>query len=478
MFAQTAGKTHKGADGGAESSGLPSATNAGTKRADKKRKALPALVMEEIADVGNLRMAFQEVAANKGAPGPDKQSIDEVRRYLWKLLPQLSRALVGGEYRPGEVRRVWIPKPGGGKRGLGIPNVVDRLVQQATLRIMQPHFDPSFDNSSHGFRPGRSCHTAIAEAKQYVEEGHGWVVDIDLEKFFDTVNHQRLQAVLERKIKDRRIIELIKRMLKARTVMPDGVIVRNEEGTPQGGPLSPLLSNIVLDELDAQLRQRGHKFVRYADDCNIYVRSEKAGQRVLESISRFIERRMRLKVNRNKSAVARPAERHFLGFRLEDDIERGVVEIRLSERSKERILTRMKELIPRNLGSSLRECIKRLNTYLNGWMGFFRICTQAEEDLFERLDGHIRRRLRALILKQWKRKRTIARRLIRMGVKPKAAWNSIYKGRRALWKLSHIPAVERALNNAYFRQISLVSLRSRWLATRPSTCAQMAFAFG
>ena len=477
MFAETAVKTRKGTDNGAESGAPRSATSVGAKRAKKKSKALRALTMEELANVENLSEAFQAVSDNKGAPGPDKQSIEEVKRHLSRLIPQLSRALLEGTYRPGEVRRVWIPKSGGGKRGLGIPNVVDRLVQQATLQILQPHMDPSFDPSSHGFRPGRSCHTAIAEAKQYVEDGYGWVVDIDLEKFFDTVNHQRLQAALERRVEDRRIIELIKRMLKARTVMPDGVVVSNEEGAPQGGPLSPLLSNIVLDELDTELRRRGHKFVRYADDCNIYVRSEKAGQRVMESISDFIEKRMRLKVNPTKSAVAEPRERHFLGFTLEDDVERGTVEVRLSERSKQRIETKTKALTPRNWSDTIEKCIKSVNRYLIGWMGFFAICTKAEERYFRQLDSHIRRRLRALQLKQWKRKRTIVRKLIQQGVRSATAWRSIYHGKQSWWKLSHVAVVDRGMNNAYFQRIGLESLHARWQKLQPVN-VQMALPLG
>lgn len=468
----------KRTDGEAGGSVLPPATRAGAKARDRKNGALPALVMEEVADVGNLTEAFKKVAANKGAPGPDGKDIEEVRKHLPRLLPQLARALLEEEYRPGEIRRVWIPKTGGGKRGLGIPDVVDRLVQQAVLQIMQPHYDPSFDESSHGFRPGRSCHTAIAEAKTYIEAGYEWVVDIDLEKFFDTVNHQRLLNILEQRITDRRIIRLIHKMLKARVVMPDGVVVANEQGTPQGGPLSPLLSNIALNELDAKLRERGHKFVRYADDCNIYVRSEKAGKRVLESTSRFIEKRLRLKVNRAKSAVAHPAERHFLGFSLESDLERGEVAVNLSRKSREKIDAKLKELTPRNWGKSFDDCIKSINTYLNGWLEYFKICTAAAERVLRNLDAHIRRRLRAIQLKHWRRKRTIVRKLIRLGANPKAAWRGIYAGHKSLWTMSHTSVVDRTLRNATFARRGLVSLWERWQELRPKPNAQLLLAFG
>ena len=471
-------KTRKGTAGEAVGSILPTATCAGVKAGNKRRNALPALVMEEVADVGNLMEAFKNVAANKGAPGPSGEDIEEVRKQLSQLIPQLSRALIEEEYLPGDVRRVWIPKTGGGWRGLGIPEVVARIVQQALLQIMQPHYNPNFDESSHGFRPGRSCHTAIAEAKTYIEAGCEWVVDIDLEKFFDTVNHQRLLSTLKQRITDDRVIRLINKMLKARVVMPDGVIVMNEQGTPQGGPLSPLLSNIVLNELDAKLRERGHKFVRYADDCNIYVKSEKAGNRVLESISRFIEKRLRLKVNRAKSAVARPGDRHFLGFSLESNLERGEVEVHLSRKSREKIDAKIRELTPRNWGKSLDKCIKGINTYLIGWVGYFKICTTAIEQLLRTLDAHIRRRLRAIQLKHWKRKRTIARNLIRLGAGPKAAWRGIYAGNKSLWALSHIPVVDRTLRNARFARRGLVSLRERWQELRPKPDAQIPLVFG
>ncbi|MBI5548308.1 MAG: group II intron reverse transcriptase/maturase [Deltaproteobacteria bacterium] len=420
--------------------------------------------MEKVADVGNLLRAFSKVKSNKGAPGPDRQSIQEVEEHLEEALPALHRALLGGSYRPGMIRRVWIPKSGGGQRGLGIPDVIDRVVQQAVHQVLCPHYDPTFHESSHGFREERSCHTAIAEARGYLEAGYGWVVDLDLEKFFDRVHHDRLLSRLEERVKDRRLIQLIRRMLKAKVVMPDGVVVSTEEGTPQGGPLSPLLSNIVLDELDAELSRRGLHFVRYADDCNIYVRSERSGRRVMASVSRFIEGRLRLKVNTVKSAVARPEERHFLGFRLRREPETGEVEVLLSKRSSDRVGERIRELTPRNWGRSLKDCLLGLRMYLLGWVGFFWICTAAEERTFAHLDAHIRRRLRALVLRHWKRRRFIVRQLIRLGVRPNTAWQSIYKEHRSWWALSHTSAVDRGLRNAYFAERGLVSILDEWKA--------------
>jgi group II intron reverse transcriptase/maturase len=295
-----------------------------------------------------------------------------------------------------------------------------------------------------------------------VDDLYEWVVDIDLEKFFDRVNHQRLMARLAERVADRRLLVVIGSMLKASVVMPDGVLVSTDEGVPQGGPLSPLLSNIVLDELDRELAERGHRFVRYADDCNIYVRSERAGQRVMASIVRFIERRLRLKVNAAKSAVARPSERHFVGFRLEREPETGTVEVLPSKRSKERIEERIRELTPRNWGQSLGGCIAKINEYLKGWLGFFEICTAGVLRLLQVLDAHIRRRLRAILLAHWKTKRSRARHLIQLGVKPKTAWRNVYDGRKSLWALSHAPAVDRGLRNAYFAERGLVPLEQRW----------------
>jgi group II intron reverse transcriptase/maturase len=282
-----------------------------------------------------------------------------------------------------------------------------------------------------------------------------------LEKFFDRVNHQRLMSRLEQRVSDCRLLELIRRMLKAKVVMPDGVVVSNEEGTPQGGPLSPLLSNIVLDELDWELARRGHRFVRYADDCNIYVRSERSGQRVMASITRFIEGRLRLKVNASKSAVARPEDRHFLGFTLRREPEGGDAEVRLSRRSLDRIKAKLRELTPRTWGQSVRACIKVINEYLRGWIGFFWIVTDAGERALHDFDAHIRRRLRAIVLRHWRRRRTIYRRLVRLGVRPKTAFRTLYRDQKSWWALSHCSAVDYALPRAFFAGLGLLSLTER-----------------
>lgn len=430
----------------------------------------PEATMERVASGGNLTRAWEHVAANDGAAGPDKQSVEAMRGCIDETLQALRNDLLAGRYRPGAIRRVWIPKSGGGQRGLGIPNVVDRIVQQAVHQVLSPLYDSDFHGSSHGFRPGRSCHTAIAEARQHLLEGYEWVVDLDLEKFFDRVHHERLLARLGARVRDDRILTLLRRMLKAKVVMPDGVVVHTEEGTPQGGPLSPLLSNIVLDELDRELAERGHRFVRYADDCNIYVGSERAGHRVMQSVTRFLESRLRLSVNRAKSAVARSGERHFLGFRVGLDASNGTVEVKLSKRSRDRIDEKIRQLTPRTWGQSIEGCVRRLNTYLRGWIGFFRVCTSGSA--FESLDGHLRRRLRAMLLKHWKTKSTIARRLIGLGVERDAAWSTVYAGNRSWWALSHTPSVDWALRNRVLgKRYGLVSLEKRWKELRREKAA-------
>jgi RNA-directed DNA polymerase len=422
-------------------------------------------LLEAVATPANLATALLNVVRNKGAPGVDGRSVKEVLGSARSLLPRLQRALLDGTYQPGDVRRVWIPKPGGGQRGLGIPNVVDRWVQQAVLQVLEPIFEPTFHASSHGFRPARGAHTAIAEAKEYVSDGFGMLVDIDLSKFFDRVHHQRLLSRLGQRITDSRVLKLIGRMLKAKVVLPDGTRVSTDEGTPQGGPLSPLLSNVVLDEFDKELARRGLRFVRYADDCNIFVRSERAGHRVMSSIRRFLEGRLRLLVNEEKSKVARPEEIHFLGFRLRRTPESGRVEVHVSARTKERMDAKIRELTPRNMGRSLEWAFARLNSYLRGWSSFFRICTTENARMLRRWDAHIRRRLRAILVRRMKRPRFLLRHLLERGASDRSAKHTAYC-RRGPWYKSHTHAVEVAYRNAWFHE-RLVSLVTTWQTLNP-----------
>jgi group II intron reverse transcriptase/maturase len=448
-------------------------------KSKRKEENVLAATLEEVT--GRLCVAFAAVASNRGAPGPDGQSIEEVRAHLDELIPKVTKSLLEGTYEPGNIRRVWIPKAGSkGHRGLGIPDVIDRTIQEAVRAVLEPLYEPKFHPNSHGFRPGRSCQTAIQQAVEYLEDGNDWVVDLDLENFFNRVNHQRLMAKLAERVADKRLLVLIGKMLKAKVVMPDGVVVSNDEGVPQGGPLSPLLSNIVLDELDWELEERGHHFVRYADDSNIYVRSERAGQRVMASITSFIERRLRLKVNASKSAVARPEERHFLGFSLRREPTDGRVEVKLSKRSKERVDSKICELTPRNWGNTLKTCIARVNEYLVGWIGFFGICTAEVERTLHNLDAHIRRRLRAIQLKQWKRRRTIAQKLIQHGIRPNSAWRNVYEGRKSFWAMSHMAPVDRALPNSHWDERGLESLEQRYrlITARRVAPVQLTLALG
>jgi len=414
-------------------------------------------LLEHVASLPNLARALLFVARNKGAAGVDGVSTEEVVEAAPDLLPKIREALISGTYQPGDIRRVWIPKPGGGERGLGIPNVIDRVVQQAVLLQLEPIFEPHFHDSSHGFRRYRGSQTAIAEATKYFNEDYGITVDIDLSKFFDRVNHQRLLGRMSQRVGDGRVLKLVHRMLKAKVALPDGTRVVTEEGTPQGGPLSPLLSNIVLDELDWELDRRGLRFVRYADDFSVFVRSERSGHRVMASVKRFIERKLLLVVNEEKSSVSPPFDLTFLGFWLRKNAK-GEVSILISERSAKRLDIRVRELTPRNWGGSFDSCVLRVNRYLNGWIGYFQLCTGTSS--FGDVDAHIRRRLRAILVRQKKRPRHLYRHLLRRGISGGMAWKSAY-GIRGHWKRSSSFGIHKAYGNAWFAE-RLVSLRTRW----------------
>lgn len=423
---------------------------------DKNSKPL-SLVMRSV--IAQLDDALAKVVSNKGAPGVDRQSVHEVKEAWRTIRPGLAEALADGSYQPGLIRRAWIPKDKGKKRALGIPNVVDRVVQDAFRRVLEPKCERHFHPNSHGFRPHRSCHGAIRQARDFVADGYGWVVDLDLETFFDRVHHQRLMARLAQIEPDRQLLVFVGRMLRAKVLMPNGVVVSSTEGVPQGGPLSALLSNVVLNELDWELEGRGHKFVRYADDVNIYVRSERAGQRVMQSVSAWIDRRLRLKVNLDKSAVGRPRDRHFVGFTLEpSENEDGEVHIGLSERSRRRLERRIVELTPRNRGQGLDVLVERLNSYLTGWFSFFELISPREKSYLEQIDGHTRRRLRAAQLRQWKRKRSQKRKLMtEYGASSTMAGWIVYGGRARIWRMS-IRANRAMSNDAIRRKLGLVGL--------------------
>ncbi len=415
-----------------------------------------------------LEEALRKVASNKGAPGPDRQSVEAVVAQKRTILPALSKSLLDRNYQPGDIRRCWIPKTSGGNRGLGIPNVVDRVVQEAVREVLEPVYEPIFHPSSHGFRPARSCQSAIAEASDYVtSDGLSHVVDIDLRTFFDRVPHQRLLDRLQQRIDDLPLIRLIGKMLRAKVVFPDGERESVEKGVPQGGPLSPLLSNIVLDELDWELERRGHRFVRYADDCNIYVGSPRSGERVMDSITAFVERRLRLEVNREKSAVAPTGERHFLGFRVSRGPS-GEPVIELSQRSRQNIARRQRELLPRNAGHSMSAVIRRYNSYLRGWVGFFGTCTGTDTVLrfLGRMDAHARRRLRASYVRRFRLPSHLLRNLLARGAPPRAAVNAV-KCQRGPWHVSHRPGVERALSNSFFAKAGLLCAIDLWM-THPA----------
>jgi len=405
-------------------------------------------LMEAICDMENVETAAQAVMRNKGAPGIDGMTVKQLPAVLEERWPQIARELVEDRYRPQPVRRVRIPKPDGGERMLGIPTVIDRMIQQAILQRLQPEWDASFSEHSFGFRPGRSAHQAVAKAQAYVVAGHTHVVDIDLAKFFDRVNHDRLMAQVAKRVTDKRVLRLIRGLLTA-GALDNGTFEESREGTPQGGPLSPLLSNLVLDELDRELERRGLAFARYADDCNIYVRSEKAARRVMASVTRFLERRLKLQVNEAKSAVDRPWNRTFLGFTLRQapGSPRAVAPKAL-RRFKERI----REATARHRGVTLKRMIGELNPLLRGWAGYFGF---SEGHELGSLDGWIRRRLRCMLWVQWKTRRRRFHELRRAGVGEKATYAAIMSC-KGPWRLSASEALHRALRNQTFAKEGLV----------------------
>jgi RNA-directed DNA polymerase len=406
-------------------------------------------LMEEVCELENCKQALQRVKANKGSPGVDGMTVDELPAYLKQHGLEIGEQLRNGTYQPQPVRRVEIPKPdGAGVRKLGIPCVLDRFVQQAVLQVLQKRWDPTFSEHSHGFRPGRSAQQAVHEAQQYIAEGHDWVVDLDLEKFFDRVNHDRLLAAVAKRVADKRMLKLIRAFLEA-GVMEDGLVSSVDEGTPQGGPLSPILSNLVLDELDRELERRGHHFVRYADDSNIYVDSERAGQRVMESITRFIAHRLKLKVNQAKSAVAQPRQRKFLGFSFTGERE---PRRRIAPKALARFKEKIREQTRRTRGISLQQMVKELATYLRGWLGYFGACQTPS--VLQRLEAWLRRRLRSVVWKQWKRGRTRFRELRKRGVGTDLAAQTAGSP-HGPWRLANSPALTIALPNAYFTKLGL-----------------------
>lgn len=407
--------------------------------------------MEAVVERSNLWLAYRRVVGNKGAAGVDGLTVTEFKDWLTVHWPSVKAALLSGRYMPQAVRAVDIPKPQGGTRTLGIPTVLDRLIQQALLQILQPLFESGFSESSYGYRPGRSASQAVQAAQRYVREGRRWVVDLDLERFFDSVNHDILMSRVQRKVEDRRVLKLIRRYLEA-GLMRDGVVQWRGEGTPQGGPLSPLLSNILLTDLDRELERRGHAFCRYADDCNIYVRSEAAARHALENVTAFLESRLKLKVNRAKSAVARPWERKFLGYSLTWHRD---ARVRIADSSLKRLRGAIREQMRAGRGRSLAATVATLNPVLRGWMAYFRL-TEVKGVLQE-LDGWLRRRLRCLLWRHGKRVHAHARMLMKRGLTEERAWRSATNGRGAWWNAgaSHMHA---AFPKAFFDSLGLVSL--------------------
>jgi RNA-directed DNA polymerase len=440
-------------DGIAESTGF--ARQARTARDETSGTEAPMLI-DQVVSRTNLIRAYERVVRNKGAAGVDGITVDDLMPYCREHWSRIREELLNGTYQPQPVRRVEIPKPGGkGMRVLGIPTVLDRLIQQALLQILQPIFDPTFSDASFGFRPGRSTHQAVRRARDHIAAGYRWTVDMDLEKFFDRVNHDVLMSRVARRVKDKKVLLLIRRFLQA-GMMEGGLVSPRAEGTPQGGPLSPLLSNVLLDELDKDLERRGHRFVRYADDCNIYVRSKRAGDRVLDSVERFVTKRLRLRVNRDKSAVGRPWNRKFLGYTV--TVHRRP-KLKVAPQSEKRLKAKLRPMLRRGRGQNLGHVVQSLTRVLRGWVAYYKLAEVKAS--FERLDQWLRRKLRCILWRQWKRHRTQFKELCRRGLDHERARRSAWNG-RGPWYNAGASHMNRAVPTSELRGLGLVSLTEEY----------------
>jgi group II intron reverse transcriptase/maturase len=411
-------------------------------------------LMEKIVSRGNMMAAYSRVVSNKGAPGIDEMPVTALKGYLQEEWPRIKEELLAGTYHPQPVRKVEIPKPGGGTRMLGIPTVLDRLIQQAVQQVLNPLFDPGFSESSYGFRPRKSAHQAVKAAQKHVANGLRWVVDIDLEKFFDRVHHDTLMSLVKRKVGDKQVLSLIDSYLKA-GILEGGLTTARVEGTPQGGPLSPLLSNILLDELDKELEGRGHSFCRYADDCNVYVATRTSGERVMSSITDYLSERLKLTVNQAKSAVDRPWKRSFLSYSM---TWHRKPRLTVAKKAVVRLKANLKTVFRRGSGKNIQTTVKEMTPKLRGWITYFRY--SEVKGIFEELDGWLRRKLRRILWKQWKRPATRAKNLMRRGLSEATAWRSATNGRGPWWNAG-AAHMNKAVPKAYFDKLGLVSLMNQ-----------------